>query len=49
MFDSAVISMHIGEGAGDPDHWAWLIADNDLSGTWSIDYISGGTGKGGGM
>lgn len=39
MFDSAVISMHIGEGGGDPDHWAWLIADNDLSGTWSIDFV----------
>jgi len=49
MYDEAVISMHIGNGAGDPDHWAWLVLDLETAGTWSLDYVSGGTGKGGGL
>lgn len=44
-FDEAVISMHIGQGNGNPDTWAWAIitpADltADLGGTWSLSFIS---------
>jgi len=33
-FDSAVISMHVGNGQGDPAHFAWLITPEQTSGTW---------------
>lgn len=49
VYDSAVISIHIGNGNGEPDHWAFLMNDNATSGTWSVDYIIGGTQKGGGL
>lgn len=49
IYDSAVITMHIGNGAGDPDHFAWLMDSNSTSGTWSVADITGGTGKGGGL
>ena len=51
IYDQAVITMHIGEGAGDPDHWAWLIEDNGLSGTWDLDYAycDSCSEKGGGL
>ena len=49
MYGEAVISMHIGNGAGDPDHWAWLVVNEETYGNWSLDYIDGGTGKGGGL
>ena len=32
MYDSAVISMHIGSGQFTPDNWAWLLVDGDLGG-----------------
>lgn len=34
-YDNAVISMHVGNGGGDPDHFAWLLEDGETSGTWS--------------
>ena len=49
VYEYAVISMHIGGGNGDPDNWAWLMADGTTSGTWSLDYILGGTEAGGGL
>lgn len=48
-YDEAVISMHIGQGNGDPDAWAWLITPGTLSGDWSLSYIAGGSEKGGGL
>lgn len=41
LYDSAVITMHIGNGGGDPDHFAWLMNDAAASGTWSIDFVGG--------
>lgn len=35
QFESAVISMHVGNGGGDPDHFAWLITPGETDGTWS--------------
>lgn len=44
IYDEAVISMHIGQGGGDPDAWAWLITPDTLAGTWDLSKISGGGG-----
>lgn len=41
LYDSAVITMHIGNGNGDPDHWAWSMMDGATAGTWSLDYTYG--------
>jgi len=49
VYDSAVVTMHIGNGAGDPDHWAWLTIDNLIFSSWTLDYIPGGTEAGGGL
>ena len=49
IYDSAVISMHIGQGGGDPDHWAWLIDPNVSGGNWSLDYVLNGQTGGGGL
>jgi hypothetical protein len=43
------ISMHVGNGGGEPDHFVWLIANNGVpagpySGTWSHDGGPGGAG-----
>lgn len=43
-YGEAVISMHVGNGGGDPDHWSWLITHGETSGTWYYDKISGGGG-----
>jgi len=43
-YADAVISMHVGNGGGEPDHWAWLVTDDATSGTWNYDNISGGGG-----
>ncbi|OHE79109.1 MAG: hypothetical protein A3G75_10600 [Verrucomicrobia bacterium RIFCSPLOWO2_12_FULL_64_8] len=43
-YGNAVISMHVGQGAGDPDYFAWLITPNTLSGTWSLEKKTGGGG-----
>lgn len=40
----AAISMHVGNGQGDPDHFIWLITPGETHGTWSYDFISGGGG-----
>ena len=51
VYDQAVITMHIGDGNGDPDHWAWLVLDGTTSGTWEVDftYVDGTSTKGGGL
>jgi len=42
--DSAVISMHIGNGGGEPDHFAWgLITADDSSGFFGIGFEWQGT------
>lgn len=40
------ISMHIGDGEGDPDHFVWRIQTGNLSGEWIYEKISG---EGGGL
>ena len=44
VFAEAVVSIHVGNGGGDPDHFAWLITDNETSGTWSYDKLQRGGG-----
>ena len=44
-YADAAISMHAGNGGGNPDHFVWLITDGMLSGTWSYAVLSG-TGGG---
>ena len=41
----AVISVHVGQGGGDPDWWVFLVEPGDLNGTWSY-VINSGTGGG---
>lgn len=40
----AAISMHVGNGSADPDHWIWEIENGKTSGTWSYERLSGGGG-----
>ena len=42
----AAITMHAGEGQGDPDAFAWLITPGATSGTFSYEDLDG---KGGGL
>ncbi|AQT58924.1 hypothetical protein [Cellvibrio sp. PSBB023] len=46
MYSRAVISMHVGEGGGNPDAFAWLITPGEVSGTFSYERVAG---KGGGL
>jgi len=43
-FNEAVLSMHVGNGGGDPDQWLWLVTPGTLSGIWSYEKLSGGGG-----
>jgi len=43
-FDDAVISIHVGNGGGDPDHFAWSITDLATDGTWAYEILSGSGG-----
>lgn len=43
-YGNAAISMHVGNGAGDPDHFVWLIDQGKTTGTWSYRVFSGGGG-----
>jgi|GEM_PF-2804486 len=45
-FSQAVVSMHVGQGNGSPDAWAWEMSSNASSGTWSYEKL---TGEGGGL
>ncbi|WP_323816085.1 hypothetical protein [Cellvibrio sp. NN19] len=42
----AVITMHVGEGNGDPDYFAWAIEKGATSGTFSYTDLDG---RGGGL
>lgn len=42
VYGSAVIAMHVGNGNGEPDFFAWLVSGT--SGTWSYDVNNGGGG-----
>ena len=45
-YSQAVVSMHVGQGNGSPDAWAWEMPSNASSGTWSYEKL---TGEGGGL
>jgi hypothetical protein len=44
VFGSAAISMHAGNGGGDPDVFAWLITPGTTSGHWRYVRSAGGGG-----
>jgi len=44
-YSRAVITMHVGQGGGNPDAFAWLITPGETSGSFSYERISG-TGGG---
>ncbi len=46
LYGDATISLHVGNGGGDPDHFIWLIEQDATSGTWSYNKV---TGTGGGL
>lgn len=43
-YGSAVITMHVGNGAGDPDWFLWEVTSQATSGTFSYERKSGGGG-----
>ena len=44
-YGRAVITMHVGQGGGNPDAFAWLITPGTLSGSFSYERVAG-TGGG---
>tara|TARA_R110000868_G_scaffold159_3_gene1692 strand:+ start:80564 stop:81139 length:576 start_codon:yes stop_codon:yes gene_type:complete len=44
LFGEAIISIHVGNGGGSPDHFAWTIETGATSGTFSYDKLTGGGG-----
>ena len=46
LYSQAVISIHVGNGNGGPDYFAWLLTPNTASGSWSYERLAG---KGGGF
>jgi len=44
VYGSAALSIHVGNGSYDPDHFAWLITDGQTFGTWSYERLSGNGG-----
>jgi len=45
-YGTAAITMHVGNGNGDPDHFVWLIEQGQTSGTFSYSDLDG---RGGGL
>lgn len=43
-YGRAVITMHVGNGAGDPDWFLWEVSPNNTSGTFHYARLSGGGG-----
>lgn len=44
IYGSAALSIHVGNGRYDPDHFAWFITDGQTSGAWSYQKLSGNGG-----
>lgn len=38
------ISLHVGNGGGEPDHWIWNLTNGALTGNWDYEKLSGGGG-----
>lgn len=45
-YGRAIITMHVGEGGGNPDAFAWVITPGETSGSFSYERVDG---KGGGL
>jgi hypothetical protein len=45
-YNQAAISIHVGNGGGDPDYFSWLVEDQATSGLWAYTLHEG---KGGGL
>lgn len=45
-YSRAIITMHVGQGGGDPDAFAWLITSDTTEGSFSYNVVAG---KGGGL
>jgi len=44
VYGSASLSIHVGNGSYDPDHFAWLITEGQTFGTWSYAKLRGNGG-----
>lgn len=44
VYGSASLSIHVGNGSYDPDHFAWLITEGQTFGTWSYTKLDGNGG-----
>lgn len=44
VYGKAALSLHVGNGKYDPDHFAWSISEGNTSGTWSYERLSGNGG-----
>lgn len=44
VYGSAAISMHVGNGGGNPDAFLWLITPGQTSGTFSYERVGGSGG-----
>jgi hypothetical protein len=44
MYSYAIITMHVGQGRGDPDAFAWLINPGETSGTFTYERREGSGG-----
>ncbi len=44
VYGKAALSIHVGNGRYDPDHFAWSISEGNTSGTWSYTKLSGNGG-----
>ena len=45
-YGDAAISLHAGNGGGNPDHFTWVLTDGATTGTWTYD---GSAFRGGGL
>lgn len=44
IYGTAIISMHVGNGSGNPDWFFWELEDGDTAGTFSYARLTGGGG-----
>nr|WP_324259431.1 hypothetical protein [Cellvibrio fontiphilus] len=44
VYGKAALSVHVGNGKYDPDHFAWTISEGNTSGTWYYERLSGNGG-----
>lgn len=44
VYGQAALSIHVGNGSYDPDHFAWSISEGNTWGTWSYQKLKGNGG-----